>query len=279
VRIPAFLVAAYVGACLGETATYVLAWDDLPAADLPAVLVRAARWVPVGVAIALGIALHHRAALLAARTHETEMRRLDLERQAVELELQTLKSQIEPHFLFNTLATVRRLYQSDRARGRDTLVNFIRYLRSAVPGMRERHTTVGHEIDLVAAYLGVLQARMDERLRYRIDVPARLREALLPPLSVATLVENAVKHGISRLPEGGDLLVRATEAGRRMHLSVTDTGPGFTSAEGGGTGLANLRARLRAIYGADASLHLAPNSPHGVVATLDVPAAAATDER
>jgi LytS/YehU family sensor histidine kinase len=209
---------------------------------------------------------------LAARSVDTEVRRLNLERQRLELQLQTLKSQIEPHFLFNTLATIRRLHESDPPRGRATLADFIRYLRATVPELRGHRTTLGKEIELVTAYLDVLSSRMEEHLRVSIDVPPELRDHAIPPLSVASLVENAIKHGINKISDSGAVTISASIVNDRLVVRVADTGPGFVSAEGTGTGLANLRSRLDALYGEMGSVSLAPNSPRGVIASLSVPA-------
>lgn len=194
-----------------------------------------------------------------------------LERTAAEAHLQALQAQIEPHFLFNTLATIRRLYQTDLARGRSTLADFIHYLKSALPGMRASETTLGREVDLIAAYLDVLRVRMGSRLEYEIDVSPSLRDHLIPPLSLATLVENAIKHGIGDLPEGGKISVRAWIDGNALFVRVADTGVGIHASGGTGMGLANLRVRLRGLYGDTGQLVLASNDPRGLSATLSIP--------
>ena len=181
-----------------------------------------------------------------------------------------LEAQIEPHFLFNTLAHVRRLYETDPAAGARMLHNLAGYLASALPQMRTA-ATLGHELDHITAYLNIQQIRMGHRLTFAIDAPTALRDAALPPLMVLTLVENAIKHGLSPLREGGRIDVRASVAGGRLIVQVADTGQGFTQSSGGGTGLANTRARLASKYGAGASLSLAHNEPRGVVATISLP--------
>ena len=121
------------------------------------------------------------------------------------------------------------------------------------------------------AYLNIQQIRMGRRLAFSIDVPEALRDASLPPLMVLTLVENAIKHGLSPLREGGRIDVRASVSAGQLVVRVADTGQGFTSSVGGGTGLANTRARLTAKYGAQASLSLEINQPRGVVAMISLP--------
>jgi hypothetical protein len=193
-----------------------------------------------------------------------------MDRQVAEARLQVLEAQIEPHFLFNTLAHVKRLYETDPAAGARMLRNLADYLAGSLPQMRAA-STLGREIDHVVAYLDIPQIRMGRRLAYDIDVPAALRDAELPPLMVLTLVENAIKHGLSPLREGGRIDVRASVAHGHLTVRVADTGQGFARSAGGGTGLANTRARLASRYGAHASLSLALNPPRGVVATVELP--------
>ena len=198
-KLAAFAVALVGGAFLGEWIVLWVQWGDWPAADIEALLPRAMRWAPIGAAVAVIVRLRKHASDLAVRLHDAEVTRLRLEQQQVEVQLQVLQSQIEPHFLFNTLATVRRLHQTDPPRGRETLSVFIHYLRASLPEMRQRETTLGRELDLIVAYLDVLRVRMGERLKVVIDVPARLRNRRVPPLSLATLVENSIKHGLASL--------------------------------------------------------------------------------
>jgi hypothetical protein len=194
-----------------------------------------------------------------------------MDRETAEARLQMLEAQIEPHFLFNTLAHVKRLYETDRDAGVRMLRNLKDYLSTALPQMREGAPTLGREIDHVVAYLGIQQIRMGRRLAYGIDVANELRNARLPSLMVLTLVENAVKHGLSPLPDGGRIDVRATVGAASLRIAVVDTGRGFATSQGGGTGLANIRARLASTYGPAARLSLALNQPGGVVATIEFP--------
>jgi LytS/YehU family sensor histidine kinase len=157
--------------------------------------------------------------------------------------------------------------------------NLKHYLAVALPQMRASESTLGREIDHVMAYLNIQQIRMGRRLAFAIDVPAELTEARLPPLMLLTLVENAIKHGLGPLPEGGRIDVRASTEGGRLSIQVADTGQGFVKAGGGGTGLANIRARLASQFGASAKFSLALKSPHGVVATLALPHQQASSAR
>jgi sensor histidine kinase YesM len=177
--------------------------------------------------------------LYIRRKHEdeAEMRRLDGERaafeqQTVETRLLRLQAQIEPHFLFNTLAHVRRLYQTDRATGRAMLDNLLRYLAEALPQMREAHSTVAREVALAEAYLGIEQIRMGRRLAFAAEVDPDVADASLPPLMVVTLVENAIKHGVSPKPEGGSVTIRARRERGQVVIDVIDTGAGFMRSRG-----------------------------------------------
>ena len=193
------------------------------------------------------------------------------DQQTAEARLQVLEAQIEPHFLFNTLAHVRRLYETNYADGARMLRNLKEYLAVALPQMREKASTLGREIDHVIAYLNIQQIRMGPRLRFAIDVPQALRDAAMPPLMLLTLAENAVKHGLSPSREGGRIDLRAVADGGYLRVDVADTGAGFSKSAGTGTGLANIRARLKATFGDAASLSLASNEPRGVVATITLP--------
>ena len=203
--------------------------------------------------------------------HRAEIDRLALDREMDEARLQVLQAQIEPHFLFNTLANVRRLYQTDHNGGREMLRNLMRYLEIALPHMRQDRSTVGRELTLIESYLNVQRIRMGSRLSYAIDVPPDLLGLELSPMMLLTLVENAVKHGLGPLPEGGMIKIVARREGEALRIDVADSGRGFHAASGGGTGLANIRARLEAMFGAAASLSLVENLPRGVTSTLRVP--------
>jgi signal transduction histidine kinase len=222
----------------------------------------------VGLAIVL---LQERDAAAALATHEAAEHRLDLGRQMSEAQLQVLQSQIEPHFLFNSLAHVRRLYQTDPRAGRAMMRHLSRYLSAAQLALRETSIGLGHDLDLAVAYLGIQKIRMGLRLAFEIDVPDEAREARVPPMMITTLVENAIKHGLSPLPEGGMVRIVARLDGSALRIRVSDTGQGFQATLGTGVGLANIRARLGMLYGASGELSLHQNMPRGVTAAIVVP--------
>ena len=194
-----------------------------------------------------------------------------MDRQTGEARLQMLEAQIEPHFLFNTLANVKRLYETDRIAGAAMMRNLKDYLSVALPQMRAVASTLGRESDHAIAYLNIQQIRMGRRLAFAFDIPDGLRSARIPSLMLLTLVENSVKHGLTPQLEGGRIDVCAQVVNGQLRIDVADTGQGFTKSGGGGTGLANARARLASYFGERANLSLAINTPQGVVATLVLP--------
>jgi len=208
--------------------------------------------------------------------HREDMGRLGLEREMTEARLQVMQAQIEPHFLFNTLANVRRLYQVDRPMGQAMLQHLSRYLGAALPQMRESRSTLGRELALTVAYLNIQKIRMGDRLAFDVDIPEALKACAVPPMMLLTLAENAIRHGLVPMPEGGRVRVRARAETGILTLEVADTGRGLQESSGSGIGLANIRARLKSLYDADARLLLAKNSPRGVTATLELPVATAS---
>ena len=212
-----------------------------------------------------------RAAVRQAALRAEEIAQRQLDGAMLEARLQALQAQVEPHFLFNTLAHVRRLYRTNPVRARLMLDSFRAYLRSALPRMRGNTSTLRREIELAQAYLDVQRVRMGRRLTIEIGVPERLRACAFPPMMLISLVENAIKHGLSPLPRGGMIAIVATERDDRLEVRVSDSGAGIGDHIGSGVGLANIRSRLAGLYGADASLSLIHNEPSGVTATISVP--------
>ena len=220
-----------------------------------------------------------RRALAFAEEKKQEARVSDVSRQITEARLQALQAQVEPHFLYNTLANVQALTEIDPPAANAMVGHLIQYLRAALPKMRESTSTIGQEVELVSAYLNILKMRMGTRLEFGIDVPADLRAKSFPPMMLPSLVENAIKHGLEPLREGGriDVVVTrvVTAAGERIRLQVRDTGKGPSAAPvqaGSGVGLANLRERLTGLYGDNARFTIESNVPRGVIATIEVPA-------
>jgi signal transduction histidine kinase len=263
-------LATVAAAVIAALTRYII--GATPAADGAAfMLLVFTSWVGSGAILVAGFVFHFRAQSADGEARAAELRRRALETQQLATRLRLLQAQVEPHFLFNTLSNVRRLCQSDATAGRAMLAQLTRYLRAALPRMREHETSLAEEIDLVSAYLGVQKIRMGERLETSIDAPEPLLAARVPPMILATLVENAIKHGVGPLAEGGSIRIKAQAGGGALTLSVADNGRGLVAASGSGVGLANIRARLAALYGERAALRLEANAPRGVVAIISLP--------
>ncbi len=263
-----FAASIVVGATLGES---LLALIDGKLPDPFSVTVRVTQWCVLAACVGVIYDLWQRSALTREQARVGRLRQLETTLQLDKARLQALRSQIEPHFLFNTLATVRRLHQTEPSSGTQLLAHFINYLNLALPRLQNEAATLGCEVELVRAYLGIATVRFSGRLQARLDVPADLLACPMPPLTLATLVENAVKHGIAPASEGGSIDVQARRIGDAVEVSVTDTGAGFTGKKSGGIGLDNVRARLDALYGSAGTLTLRPVDPHGVQATIQLP--------
>jgi hypothetical protein len=198
-----------------------------------------------------------------------------LRTQAIEAQLRLLHAQIEPHFLFNTLANIESLLDVDLARARAMLEAFSDHLRAGMGQLRVSETTLAAELDMVASYLRLLQIRMGERLRFSIDAQAAARTALLPPLLLQPLVENAIRHGLEPKLEGGCVRIVAGVEDGQLRVRIEDDGLGLDAPRavrpaGSGTALENIRARLRHRYGDDAALTLT-HAAGATTALIDLP--------
>ena len=275
-RLQAMAVACAMvaGAVAGEGLLTVVD-PQAGASGFPVMMARALRWVAIAGAASVAYFFWLRDMAAAAGLRQVERRQAQAEKTAAAARLTALRRQIEPHFLFNTLATIRQLYQSspdskDRGGGR-LLSHLLTFMRTTLASAENDLSTLGREVDLAEAYLGVFSERMSGRLVVQVEVAAGLRDMAFPPLTLATLVENAIKHGISPAPEGGTVVIRAAVEVAGLVVEVADTGVGFSGESGSGTGLANVRARLVALYGPSAACRIAGNTPRGVVASLHVP--------
>jgi sensor histidine kinase YesM len=204
----------------------------------------------------------------ATKQAETEQ----LERTVLEARMEALQAQIEPHFLFNTLASIDQLIQTDPPRASKMQQSLIRYLRSAIPQMREgRRPTLGQQVNLCSAFLEIMAVRMEGRLQAVVSVPEGLKSAVFPSMMLQTLVENAIKHGLEPKPEGGKIEISAEVADGQLAVHVLDTGIGFTPTAEAGVGLANVRERLQALYSGRAELIITVPPAGGTCATIKVP--------
>lgn len=212
-----------------------------------------------------------RETVIRQELHRARMGLLALKADCADAELLRLRTQIEPHFLFNTMATIVQMYRTDRADAGPTLARLIDYMSAARAHMRRQEAVLADELALTEGYLEIQRLRMGARLRYEIEVSPELRGNRVPPAALLTLVENAIKHGLSPRPGGGQLRVAAHRDGAWVALNVSDDGVGFRATSGRGLGLANLRARMLGLYGGEASLRLTGAPEGGVMATMRLP--------
>jgi anti-sigma regulatory factor (Ser/Thr protein kinase) len=222
----------------------------------------------VGLVLALGALYRERDAQARSQELQFALERSTLERQALDARLNLLQAQIEPHFLFNTLANVQELVESGSPRAAPVLQSLIDYLRAAMPRLHNGEPTLGNEEALVRAYLQLMHMRMPDRLQVSIDIDPTLRELRFPAMALLTLVENAVRHGIDPSVDGGRIEVGARREGDAVRAWVSDSGVGLDENAAPGMGLANLRARLQGYYGAGATLELLEERPRGLRAEL-----------
>jgi LytS/YehU family sensor histidine kinase len=205
---------------------------------------------------------------LATQRAETEQ----LERTVLEARMEALQAQIEPHFLFNTLASIDQLILTDPPRASRMQQSLIRYLRSAMPQMRDgSRPTLGQQVSLSSAFLEIMAVRMEARLQSVVNVPEGLKSAVFPSMMLQTLVENAIKHGLEPKTEGGRLEIGAEIVDGQLAVHVLDTGIGFTPNAEAGVGLANIRERLKALYNGRAELIISVPPAGGTCATINVP--------
>ncbi len=203
---------------------------------------------------------------------ELEKRRLaEASRSRAVAELALLQAQIEPHFLFNTLAHVRSAIEQDPATGKQILENLIRYLRGTLRRARDTRYTLTDEVELIESLLNIASIRIGSRLRHRVCIADAIGNAAMPPLLLQPLVENAIKHGIEPAIDGGEIRVEGERIDDMLVLRVTDTGIGMGAAGPEGVGLANVRSRLASLYGERGRLTLQPHPMRGVIAELRLP--------
>jgi signal transduction histidine kinase len=206
----------------------------------------------------------------------SRLRRQQLQSEALEARLRLLQGQIEPHLLFNTLANVQSLMDYDPPRAKRMLETFSGYLRAGLSQLRQTDSTLEAELEMARSYLSLLQIRMEERLRFRIEASPEARAARMPTLMLQPLVENAIHHGLEPKLDGGSVVVGAEVRGGRLEIRVVDDGLGLDTPSrrlrpGAGMALVNLRSRLQTRFGADASLVLGPGAQGGTEAVLALP--------
>lgn len=223
--------------------------------------------------LALGALVRQKDAIARHQALAFDLERSELERQALDARMHLLQAQVAPHFLFNTLANVQALVDTGSPQASAVLRSLIAYLRAAVPRLHETSTTLGQELQLVQAYLELMHMRMPDRLQFTLHADDSARALRCPPLTLLTLVENAVRHGIDPSEEAGRIDITVLRDGARCRVRVSDTGVGLQADSAGlGTGLTTLRERLQLVFGDAAQLRLSAQHPHGVCAEVEFPA-------
>jgi sensor histidine kinase YesM len=197
--------------------------------------------------------------------------RLSSEKEALGARLRLLQAQIEPHFLFNTLSNILSLIDTNPAKSKAMLSDLIQYLRTSLSRTLPAVTTLGQEADMIRAYLDIQKVRMGERLNFTIDLPESLDQFAFPPMLLQPLVENAVEHGLGPGIEGGMISVKASRIDGAVRIEICDTGKGFSMIEQSGVAIANVKERIRLLYGDKGHLAIEENVPHGVRAIIEVP--------
>jgi signal transduction histidine kinase len=222
--------------------------------------------------------------IMFARRKQLELLNAELTREAIEANLarqladarlRLMQAQVEPHFLFNTLASVQHLAEPQSPEAANLTRELITFLRAGLGGLRDKTTTLKREFEMAAAYLAIMQTRMGKRLTFTLDLPLDLADENVPPAMLISLVENAIKHGLEPATEGGSVHVFAVKNNDMIQFGVSDTGLGMTNmasigAADGGLGLANVRERLQAIFGDDAQLTIEESQPRGVSAVIKI---------
>ncbi len=211
--------------------------------------------------------------------HARELERLRQEKNEADLRLTVLQAQVEPHFLFNTLASIHSLIRPDPTRAEATIEALVDHLRATMPKFRAEigstHSTLAQQIEVCSSYLAVMKVRMGHRLRYTVDIPEHLRSQTFPPLMLISLVENAIKHGIEPNPSGGNIVMSAAVEvhgeSQQLAVSVTDDGAGLRTGIGGGLGLNNIREQLATRFREQGALVVRGRTVGGVMATIRVP--------
>ena len=231
-----------------------------------------------GLLITLLFFVKFREARATAALHRAEAERNLLARQAVEAELKLMQAQVEPHFLFNTLASVQYLTETDPPEANRLLGHLVAYLRAALPQLRAHSSTLGREFELAKAYLAILQMRMGRRLTFSVELASDLASHPFPPNMLISLVENAIKHGVEPAVDGGTVGIDARRDGDRIVLTVTDSGRGLAASgaasadtAGDGVGLSNVRERLAALFGPRARFTIEEVQPRGTRAIITIP--------
>lgn len=205
------------------------------------------------------------------KTDNEKAKRIINEKKVLESHLKLLQAQIEPHFLFNTLTSIESLDDTDPESAKKMQMNFIEYLRTTLVRTRAEVTTIGQEVELIRAYLGIFKVRMGERLDYTVSVSDDIKKLPFPSMLVQPIVENAIKHGLEPKIEGGEIRVNVKKRQEKICWEISDTGIGFSENSDPGVGLSNILERLDSLYGDEGNLIMQENQPSGLKIFLEVP--------
>ena len=211
-----------------------------------------------------------RVALARARMNAAEMERINAQRRSIESDLQAMQARVEPQFLFNTLAQVGELYGRDVTQAEHMLDELIAYLRAAMPKMRDTSSTLGQEVELVRAYLGIVQLRLGQRLDFAIEAPAEIADVRMPPMMLLPLVDHAITHGLAKSQANGSIRIRTAIVDNTIRLEIADSGVGLLPGNEG-EDIAGIRERLAALYSTDASLRLYTRDGGNTHAVMEIP--------
>ena len=215
--------------------------------------------------------IKHKLSIARFKLQKEEIKALGNEKTALQSRLKLLQAQIEPHFLFNTLANIEGLQKKDGATARAMLNNLTCYLRTSLKKTRKTSITLKEELATIRAYLEIFQIRMGKRLCYRIEADHSLHDVSVPPMLIQPLVENAILHGLAPKAKGGEIRVIAGRIGSKMQLEVSDSGVGLDLKEKQGVGLANVKERLALHYNGAATMVMEANQPTGLRIIIEIP--------
>ena len=231
-------------------------------------------YLSMGLAICWVFYLEEKEYIAEMSTIEEHNKRIRNEKKLTETHLRLLQAQIEPHFLFNTLTSILGLGKKDPQRAKIMQKNFMQYLKTTLNKTRASITTIGHEIELIKAYLDIFKVRMGKRLLYNISCDDEVKNIPFPSMLIQPIVENAVKHGLEPKIDGGEIniYVKAIKSDI-IQWEIEDTGLGISDKADKGTGLSNVIERIKSLYGNEGHLTIMDNKPSGVKVTLEVPCA------
>ncbi|WP_374350847.1 sensor histidine kinase [Chitinimonas sp.] len=279
-REPYYMAGAVLGSSvLGVLFNWLLRIDDwinavreAPERLLLHLLVSLAVTTMISAIVASILWGREKAGRMAAAYQAEQAKNAEQARRLMQAQLRMLQAQIEPHFLFNTLANVQSLIDVSPSLAKQMLGLFNDYLRASLARTRNDIGTVGEECSLLRAYLGILKIRMDSRLQFRIDCPGDLQACPLPPMLLQPLVENAIQHGLEPKVEGGAVSVSVSRTGQWLRLEVSDNGLGLpATVSSHGVGLSNVRERLASLYEGKARFELLGQAGGGTLARLEIP--------